>query len=282
LIEPELWQRVNENIKRPDRAAVQNEKGGRAPKADFMLRKLCFCGECGRAMYAVTRHGKRIYVCCAQLQRRGTCSSLKVPAELADERILEHLTTFVGSVEEWIGERLAERSDEQVVLERSLERARTKLDELTDLREQRMAELIEVGITTIGMEAIQRIDRQVEAQEKKIADGEAQLAEWTAQLSADGILDFYNRIVDLVKGRIARANGIAEINVVLHDSLTGVWLSYDGKTLTADVTFRETGDDYWDECLMEMFGNLEARPEAIDEQREALAGQLPNTPPRRW
>jgi hypothetical protein len=148
----------------------------------------------------------------------------------------------------------------------------------TEQRCPLIAELVEVGITPTGLEVIERIDRDLASRTRQIAELEAQLEEWTAQLSADGILDFYNGIVDLVKGRIARAKGIAEINAALHDSLTGVWLSYDGETLTADVSFRPTGDDYWDECLMEMFGNLEPRPGAVEDQQEELAGQLPNTP----
>ena len=53
LIDSELWERVNDKIRRDDPAALQLAKGGRRPKADFMLRRLAFCAECGQPVYAI-------------------------------------------------------------------------------------------------------------------------------------------------------------------------------------------------------------------------------------
>jgi hypothetical protein len=129
------------------------------------------------------------------------------------------------------------------------------------------------------MEVIERIDAEIILSTTSIRDAEAQLQEWTAGVNPNAAINFYAGIVDVVQGRIARASGIKEVNAALHDVLTGVWLSYDGQVLTADVTFRATGDDFWDECLCEMFSGLEPRPGMVENQREALAVQLPDSPP---
>jgi hypothetical protein len=92
------------------------------------------------------------------------------------------------------------------------------------------------------------------------------------------VLDFYERIVGFVKGRIAECSGIEEINAALHDALTGAWLTYDGKTLTAEVRLRSTGDEDLDEVVQEMFGTLESDPEMIEFER----CRLRETPPKRF
>jgi DNA invertase Pin-like site-specific DNA recombinase len=266
LIDRELWERVNAKIKRDDPAAVQNRKQGRAPKADFMLRRLCFCGECGQAMYSIVHHGKRLYRCKASQRQTGTCDSLPIPAEVAELRIFEHLTMFVGDIQGWIGQRLEERSEGLTTLQKAMDEEKAKLAELDAKRDQRMAELVKVGITSLGLEVIERIDQERKSRAREIENAEAQLAEWTASLSADAVLDFYNGVVDVIQGRVAKAQGIAEVNQALHDSLLGVWLGYDGKTLSADIRLRPTGDDDIDAVVAELFGSLAPQPGMIDWQ----------------
>jgi DNA invertase Pin-like site-specific DNA recombinase len=264
IIDPALFERVNDKLHRADPAAVQNARGGRQPKADFMLRRLCWCAECGQPVYAIVHHGKRLYRCKASLQYTGTCSSLPIPAELAEQRILDHLGLFVGHVEDWIGERLAERSDEQQALQSALDARRRELSSLDAQREKRMAEMTTIGITPVGLEVIERIDSERAGRQRDIEEAEAVLSEWTARLSADSALDFYNRIVDVVQGRVARAQGMAEINAVLHDTLLGVWLGFDGRTMTADIKVRPSGLDEYDAAVAELFGTLGPWREAIE------------------
>ena len=264
IIDPVLFERVNDKIRRVDAAAVQNARGGRRPKADFMLRRLCWCAECGQPVYAIVHHGKRLYRCKASLQYTGTCSSLPIPADLAEQRILDHLELFVGHVETWIGERLAERSDEQQVLQTAVDARRRELASLDAQRERRMAELTTIGITSVGLEVIERIDSERTVLAEAIADAEARLTEWTATPTADAALDFYNRIVDVVAGRVAQADGIAEINAVLHDTLLGVSLGFDGETLMADIQVRPSGLDDYDVAVAELFGTFPTRQETTE------------------
>jgi DNA invertase Pin-like site-specific DNA recombinase len=274
LIDPDLWERVNDKIRRADPAAMQAAKAGRRPKADFMLRRLAFCACCGQPMYSLVRHGKRIYECRAGVRRTGTCDARAIPADVAEQRVLEHLTLFVGDVESWIGERLADRTDEQAQFQSAVDAEKAKLAVLDRTREQRMAELAAVGITALGLEVIERIDQERAHVATGIEDAEARLAEWTASLSADAVLDYYNGIVALVQGKVKQAAGVAEINAALHDGLVGVWLACDGEELSAEVRMLPTGDEDLDDVMAEMFGTLHPQPELIEAQ---LSGHAPSS-----
>ena len=272
IIDPELWDGVNEKIRRADPASVSHGRGGREPKADFPLRRLAFCSECGEPVYSIVHHGKRLYRCKASLRYTGCCEAPPIPADLVEEHVLNHLELFLGEdLETWIGERMAERSGERTALEKAVDAQRRDLERLDAQREKRMAELVEVGITPLGLEVIERIDQERESRRRDLEDAEAQLAEWTAKINADGVLDWYTRIRDLVRGRIMKADGVAEINAALHDSLMGVWLAYDGETLTADVRMRPSGLPEYDLLVAELFGSMPSREESIDLLQHILA-----------
>ena len=248
IIDPELWDRVNEKIRRTDPASVQHGRGGREPLADFMLRRLVWCSDCGEPAYSIVHHGTRLYRCKASLRYTGTCEAPPIPADVVEDQVLNHFELFIGEdLETWIGERIAERSGEQVALQSAVDAYRRDLEHLDARRDQRIAEIEAHGITSpIAFEVIERIDSERESRQRDIDDAEAVLAEWTAKISADGVLDWYARIRDLVQGRLAKAEGVAEMNAALHDSLLGVWLAYDGETLTADIKVRPSGMPEYD------------------------------------
>jgi hypothetical protein len=124
-----------------------------------------------------------------------------------------------------------------------------------------------------ALEPVARLDAERQAQEQRIADADAHLGEWTAKVSADGVLDFYARIRDLVKGRVAQAEGIAEINAALHDSLMGVWMSYDGDALSAGIKVRPSGVPAYDAAVAELFGTLPSWQEDIEMLKQILPNE---------
>ena len=75
-----------------------------------------------------------------------------------------------------------------------------------------------------------------------------------------------------------KAEGIAEINAALRDSLIGVWLAYDGDTLTADIRVRPTGMPEHDALVTELFGSLPSREESIKILRQALPDEFGDEP----
>ena len=102
IVSAELAVRARDQIVRLDPAEVQRRKGGRRPKEPYMLRSIAFCApDCGAPLYRSYAYGGRSYVCAHKLQA-GACSRPPIPAELLEGHVLNHLSTFVGSVEGWI------------------------------------------------------------------------------------------------------------------------------------------------------------------------------------
>jgi endo-alpha-1,4-polygalactosaminidase (GH114 family) len=91
---------------------------------------------------------------------------------------LEHLGCFVDSVEGWLGDLVKKRDGQRKVHEDRLDQKKSALAALDRQRDERMAELEEVGITKVGMELIDRMDAKREAQQQRVVDAEAVLAEW--------------------------------------------------------------------------------------------------------
>lgn len=272
IVSEELARRARAQLRRADPAATQRRRGGRPAKEPSLLRGFAFC-TCGAPLYAIAARGERPrrYVCRNVVQSNGLCSATPIPAVMADERVLEHLRLFIGDVGEWIGDRLSERSDAQKALRNAVDAEKAKLVVLDRQREDRMAELESVGFNAIALEVIERIDRQREAVQQSVEDAQARLNEWTVELAGDAVLAYYEGIVDVVQGRIAKAEGVREINAALHESLTGIWLSYDGRTLKADIKLRPTGDEDIDQVLAEMFPALEPDPHQIEFETLKLA-----------
>jgi hypothetical protein len=76
-----------------------------------------------------------------------------------------------------------------------------------------------------AMLELARIDADAAELRERIATAEARLAEWTAEPDIDAALDFYNRLVEHVRGRIADADTAAELNAALSGVLAGAWMA---------------------------------------------------------
>ena len=118
-----------------------------------MLRGIVFCAGCGAAMYrSYAYEGRpRSYVCRNRLETTGACSKPPIPAELLEAHVLNHLGSFVGSVEAWITERLVSERRGGGPRQRQLDAEKAQLAALDEQRQQRMAELTKIGITSLGL-----------------------------------------------------------------------------------------------------------------------------------
>jgi hypothetical protein len=186
MIAPARWDSIQDRLKRLDPVAAQARKGGRPTTADdFLLRGLVFCRQCGAAMWCRRyRNGTRVYSCSRKYDGVGLCSSRPVPAEIADRYILEHLHWFIGSVEDWLAEKVAERSEERRRREALIDTERSRLHALDREREKHLAEyrrLVDAGsrVAHLALEEVGRIDRERERQVRAIADAEAVVSEWS-------------------------------------------------------------------------------------------------------
>ena len=174
----------------------------------------------------------RVYVCRERRQCTGVCNAPVVPAELVESHVLRHLSSFIGSVEDWLGERLVERDGERQEREAAVVRARAKLADLDRQRERHLAEYrkqVDAGKTTasLALEEVERIDREREDQGQAIEQLEAVVSEWSGPPDVDAALDFYNGLVELVQGRVQQAEGARELHDALTTVLAGLWAEVD-------------------------------------------------------
>src|SRR5215218_2795945 len=229
IIEPERFDAIHESLKRLDPVQVAKRRAGRKPRSEsFILRGIAHCQRCGAALYTRTERGRRVYVC--RHRRDGTrlCRAPVIEAELIESHVLRHLDSFIGSVETWLAQRVEERNDERRDREAALERQRARLRDLDRQRERHLAtyrELHAEGASTayIALEEVERIDAERAEQQRRIADGEALVDEWSGPPDVDAALDYYNGLVDHVQGRIRQAEGAADLNRALGQVLSGLW-----------------------------------------------------------
>jgi hypothetical protein len=148
------------------------------------------------------------------------CNAKPVRAEVAEQHVLQHLHWFVGSVEECIGEKVQERSDEQRRREDMRDRERAALDDLDRSREKHLAKYRELvdndsPVAHLALEEVERIDRDLEAKRQAIAEAEAVTGEWTGAPDIDAALDYYNAIRGVIDGKVRAAKGVPELNASL-------------------------------------------------------------------
>jgi DNA invertase Pin-like site-specific DNA recombinase len=248
LIDPDRWKDIQKLISDNAPTGVQRRKGGRPVKVDgFLLRSLAFCPRCSSPMY-VRSDSAGYYTC--KLRRTGTglCDSQPVPARLADERVFHHLGTFVGSVEAWIADRVADHSGEHEIRQQAFRREVAKLAGIERLRSKLMTgyeqQITDDRATAyLALEAVQRKDRELTTQQKKIADTEAKLAEFQGPPDVDRVLDYYNGLLEAIRGRVAGAESIREVNAALSTIIAAIWLSWDRDQLDASFALRPSLND---------------------------------------
>lgn len=237
LIDRDRWDRIQTLITPTTPVAYQRRKGGRPVNDGFLLHGMAFCLSCGQPVYVRSDRGG-YYTCRAKRRGTGLCDSRSIPARLADERVLLHLSTFVGSVEDWITERVHERRGEHVIRSQALIGEKSKLARLDAQRAERMTELTNIGISAIGLEVIAQIDQQRERQAQAITDTEALLSEWTGAPDVNAALDYYTELVQAIQNRINGAASVAAVNAALSTIVAGIWLGYDGHRLDASFALR--------------------------------------------
>jgi DNA invertase Pin-like site-specific DNA recombinase len=241
LIEPERFEAILQLISDSTLIGQQKRKGGRPViRSDaFLLRGISFCLACGAPMRIRSDNDGR-YVCAAKRSGTGLCDAKPIPAQIADERVSQHLATIMGGVREWIEGQVAGRSEEIEERLQALDQERAKLKDLDRQREQRMAELAQIGITALGLEVIARIDQERAAVASAIADAEAELQEWEPTSDVDAMFDYYDSLVAAVHDRISGAGTVTDLNAKLSTVVGGIWLGYDGKALDASFALAPT------------------------------------------
>jgi DNA invertase Pin-like site-specific DNA recombinase len=236
IVTPELAQRARESLQRLDPVAVQRRTGGRQPRDPaFILRAIASC-TCGAPLYTTRKYlgGERSYVCREHVQSSGLCHAKPIPAELLERHVLDHLARFTDDVESWIAGLLAERDGALKARESGLDQERAALAALDRQRADRMAELEAIGVTKVGLELIERMDAKRKSQAETIADAEAMVAEFATTPNVNAALDAYSELLDLINGRVGKAQGAQELNEALGGLLVGLWCQIDQDILRVE------------------------------------------------
>jgi len=229
IITRDRFDAVHANLQRLDPVQLAKRRGGRKPRDDsFILRGIALCGSCGAAMYTRLQRGHRVYVCANRRQGTGLCHAAAIPAELIESHVLRHLDSIVGSVEQWLAERVNERSRERRKRERALEHQRAELEELSRVRDRHLAvyrKLAAEGASTayIALEEVERIDGERDQQEQAIQQFVAVLSKWAGPPDVDAALDYYSALIDHVQGQIRNTDGASELNDALRTVVAGLW-----------------------------------------------------------
>jgi hypothetical protein len=253
LIDPERWERILAEQRRIDPVAAQRRLAGRRPVEEYLLRRIAFCGYCGRALYRRRLASGRHYLCAAVREARGTCSAASIAADVAEAQVLARLQTFVGDVEQWVSSRAAgadcernlfaaavqEQRSELARIERRAERARAQHDRLLDDGND---------LAATALREVARIEADCNERVAALAEAEQRLAEWETP-DVDAALDYYSELRDAIAGRVERAQSVRDLNAALRTVLEGVWLNtveddHLGQVLIAQFVLRadaETG-----------------------------------------
>ncbi len=107
---------------------------------------------------------------------------------------------------EWITDRLATRDLEYADRTRKLDREQDALKALLASRDRQLSEyrrLADEGHSAayVALEVIEKIDGEVEAQEKVIAQVAAAVEEHSETPDVDRALDYYNELVEAIRER---------------------------------------------------------------------------------
>ena len=252
LIEPERWDRIVAGLRRLDPIAEQRRSAGRRPAEDYLLRRIAFCGQCGRSLYTRRLAAGRQYICAAVRESRGTCDAAAIPADVAEAQVLARLQTFVGDVEEWIGARAAEADHERELFASAVQEQRSKLAQIERRAERARAQhdrCLDEGddqLATAALREVTRIEAERDEQARSLSQAEQRLTEWQTP-DVDAALDYYMELRDAIAGRVQRAQSIRDLNAALKTVLEGIWLHtvHDdevGKVLIAQFVLRR--DEY--------------------------------------
>jgi DNA invertase Pin-like site-specific DNA recombinase len=97
LVEPEVFQKVQEMLKYNQKAAAHKNS-----PADYLLTEKLFCGKCGKMMVGLcgtSKTGARYYYYCCGNQRKKLCTKKAIPRDWIENLVLEYAVALVHNEE---------------------------------------------------------------------------------------------------------------------------------------------------------------------------------------
>lgn len=232
IVEFETFERIQAFRVARDRAVGSNRTPGR-PNTRHVLAGLARCARCGTKMRPQVSSYKRkdgsrarSYLCRQAAEANGGCDGKPIDAEIVDAAFIQHLETFFVDFDGWLESVTNQQADERGSVETSLARDRKRRAKI-HRRQSVLAERYGV-LATDGRDveahacalSLERVREEASQIEHRLAELEAVLSVMNDKEAApvDGMLDFYNRLADAVRGRLAREE-VAEVNLGLKEVL---------------------------------------------------------------
>lgn len=268
LIDGDRFDAIQAGRRTRDRSAAGRAKnpGGR-PTGRYALSRLATCahpredGEpCGSSMYCVTSPYKRKdgtqarhYVCAEVRDATGLCDAPKVPAEQADAAIVPHLRGFFVDFDAWHDRVTTAETADRSALAAQIADGRAKLGKLAraeSAAQDRYADALGEGDAT-KIEAVERALSRFSTErgqaEASVAELEDALAAAEAENPTDGMLDFWNRLSEGIRGKLDAAQTVAEVNEALRDVLASVRVDTLSDGTTRLQAIFADRDEWWTE-----------------------------------
>lgn len=223
IIDRAQWERVQSLI----------EQTGRTP--NFQQNVSIFagvlrCGDCGRAMSKVTRHGEDYY-CCGSYKRYGAkvCTQHWIPGKELASIVLADLNAIIRSVQDL---QALEQECRPDTPQHSIEAQRRKLEaQLEQVRRRSQRAYEDYQDRLISREELQRYRQDYQSQEK-LLEGQLEALEatqeekledkpWVASLLQKGELDHLDRVTvaETISAITVFEDGHIEITYTFSDDL---------------------------------------------------------------
>ena len=134
------------------------------------------------------------------------------------------------SIEDWIAKRVAERTAEHDRLRVAVDGRIADLAKMEQLRAKLWASYERTleersDLAHLALEAVDRKDRQMQAQVRAIEEAEAALGEWKAPPDLGAIKAYYDSLVDAIEEKVEGAASVRDLRDKLTTVIAGIWMA---------------------------------------------------------
>jgi len=208
----------------------------------------------------------RHYVCSNIRNQTGMCDAPKVDAAAADAAIVPHLERFFLDYAEWSAAVRDAGTEERDRIAGQLADVRAKLAKLSkaeDPAHERYTAALADGddlTADAALGALRKIRADRSAAMATASDLEAALATMADTAApSDAMLDYWRGIAEGIRGRLANAEGMADVNAELRVALERVEIdTLIGGAITLRAKYRRGSDDGGDGSAIRIGADGEA------------------------
>jgi DNA invertase Pin-like site-specific DNA recombinase len=232
LIERERFDRLLAARDARDKAAGSQRNPTGRPPTNHALGRLAVCGYCGgpidgRTSTYVRKDGtrRRTYLCRASHDGSGACEATwSYDAQTVDRAVVARLDRYLGDFDAWREQIEDAHAGERQRLSVQVERAEHALADVRGIAAKLAAEYerhLTAGDDARADAVLSLLTRRrhdVELAQRRLQAVQDAIASVPTEAPADAMLDFYTALADGLRGRLACAENVAQVNMALRDT----------------------------------------------------------------